>query len=142
MTKIGNNKIRESKVKYDINVLNTFCDEHNLLLIDDYSNTFINRDSIIKGMCKSFNCENIFSKSFRELLKINGYCQYCSKENGKLKIKNTNLKKYGADCCLKNLDVRDKIKQTTLAKYGVEHNSQLERIKQQKKDKSIKKVWN
>jgi hypothetical protein len=133
MTKIANNKIRESKVKYDINMLNTFCDEHNILIIDDYSNKFINRDAIIEGMCKNGECENMFSKPFRELLKINGYCLDCSKENGKIKIKNTNLKKYGAECCLKNQDIKDKIKKTTLNKYGVNHISQLERIKQQKK---------
>jgi len=139
MTIISNNKIHISNVKYDVNMLNTFCDENSILLIDDYSNKFINRNSIIEGMCKGVDCENMFSKTFRELLKINGYCQDCSKENGKIKIKNTSLKKYGVDCCLKRKDIRDKIKQTTLAKYGVEHNSQLERIKQQKKEKSIEK---
>jgi hypothetical protein len=139
MTNIAKNKIRNSSVKYDINMLNTFCDENDILLTDDYSKQFINRNSIIEGICKGNNCENAFSKPFRELLKINGYCKDCSKENGKIKIKNTNLKKYGADCCLKNQDIRDKINQTTLNKYGVKHNSQLERIKQQKKDKSIEK---
>lgn len=139
MTNIAKNKIRNSNAKYDGNMLNTFCDENDILLIDDYSKQFINRNSIIEGMCKGNNCENVFSKPFRELLKINGYCLDCSKENGKIKIKNTNLKKYGADCCLKNQDIRDKIKQTTLARYGVNHNSQLERIKQQKREKSIEK---
>lgn len=139
MTNISNNKIRNLSVKYDINMLNIFCDENDILLIHDYSNQFINRNSIIEGMCKNLDCENVFNKPFRELLKINGYCKYCSKENGKIKIKNTNLKKYGADCCLKNQDIRDKIQQTTLERYGVKHNSQLERIKQQKKEKSIEK---
>jgi hypothetical protein len=139
MTKIANNKIRESKVKYDINMLNTFCDEHNILLIDDYSNKFINRDAIIEGMCKNGECENMFSKPFRELLKINGYCLDCSKENGKIKIIETNMKKYGVDNSMKCQDFKDKQKQTMINKYGVEHNSQLEIIKQQKRDKSIEK---
>jgi hypothetical protein len=139
MTTIATNKIRNSSVKYDVNMLNAFCNENNILLTEDYSNQFINRNSIIEGMCKTIDCENVFSKPFRELLKINGYCPHCSKENGKIKIKNTSLKKYGADCCLKNKDIREKINKTTLAKYGVKHNSQLERIKQQKRDKSIEK---
>ena len=65
MTKITNNKIRESKVKYDVNILNVFCDENNILLTDDYSNKFVNRDTIIEGICKNSDCENIFSKPFR-----------------------------------------------------------------------------
>ena len=138
MTNISNTKMRGAKVKYDVNILTQFCDENNILLTDDYSNKFVNRDTIIEGICKN-ECENIFSKPFRELLKINGYCKDCSKENGKVKIIETNLKKYGEVCCLKNKDIRDKIKQTTLQRYKVKHNSQLERINQQKKEKSIEK---
>lgn len=132
MTEIANKKIREFNVKYDINMLMDFCDKNNILLTNDYSDKFINRDSKIEGICKNECCENIFNKPFRELLKINGYCQDCSKENGKLKIIETNLKKYGVNCCLKLESIRDKIKQTTLEKYGVPHNSQSEIIKNQK----------
>lgn len=139
MNKISQNKIRNAKVKYDINILNTFCYENNILLTDDYSNTFINRDSIIEGICKNINCENIFSKPFRQLLKINGYCENCSKNNGKKKILETNIKKFGVDNAMKCQELKNKQKQTILEKYGVEHNSQLESIKQQKKMKSIEK---
>ena len=139
MTKIGKNKIRESKVKYDVNILNEFCDENNILLIDDYSNQFVNRDTIIEGICKNYDCENIFTKPFRELLKINGYCKNCSKENGKIKILETNIKKYGVDNAMKYQEFKDKQKQTIIINYGVEHNSQLQHIKQQKREKSIEK---
>jgi hypothetical protein len=139
MTKISNNKIRDAKVKYDVNVLHNFCNENNILLTDDYSNKFVNRDTIIEGVCKNFGCENIFSKPLRQLLKINGYCENCSKEKGKIKIKETSLKKYGVDNAMKCQYLKDKQKQTMINKYGVEHNSQLENIKQQKRDKSIEK---
>jgi hypothetical protein len=139
MTKIGNDKIRNSKVKYDINILNQYCNENNILLTDDYSNKFINRDTIIEGVCKTSDCKNIFSKKFRQLLKINGYCENCSKENGKIKILKTNIKKYGVYNVMKYQYFKDKQKQTMLNKYGVEHNSQLENIKKQKKNKSIEK---
>ena len=139
MNNITSNKIRESKVKYDINMLINFCDENNILLLNDYSDKFINRDSKIEGICKNDCCENIFKKSFRELLKINGYCQDCSKENGKLKIIETNFKKFGVDNPMKNEECKEKHKNTMIEKYGVEHNSQLEEIKQQKKEKSFKK---
>lgn len=139
MDKIAKNKIREAKVKYDVNILTQFCDENNILLTDDYSNKFVNRDTIIEGICKNSDCENIFSKPFRQLLKINGYCENCSKENGKIKILETNIKKYGVDNAMKYQEFKDKQKQTIIEKYGVEYNSQLESIKQQKRDKSIKK---
>jgi hypothetical protein len=139
MDKIAKNKIREAKVKYDINILHQFCYENNILLTDDYSNKFVNRDTILEGVCKNSDCENIFSKPFRQLLKINGYCENCSKENGKIKILETNIKKYGVDNAMKCQEFKDKQKQTIIEKYGVEHNSQLQNIKQQKRDKSIKK---
>jgi len=130
MTKIANNKIRESKVKYDVNILHEFCDENNILLTDDYSNKFVNRDTIIEGVCKNIGCENIFSKPFRQLLKINGYCENCSKEIGKTKIVETNIKKYGVDNPMKCQDFKDKQKQTIIIKYGVEHQSQNSKIAQ------------
>jgi len=139
MSNITKNKLRNANVKCDVNMLMDFCDKNNLLLLDDYSNKFINRNSLIEGICKRDDCENIFRKPFRELLKINGYCQDCSRENGKVKIVETNLKKYGVNCPLQLPEIREKIKQTTLEKYGVEHNSQSNKIKEQKKEKSLQK---
>jgi hypothetical protein len=139
ITKIASIKIHNSKVKYDINVLDNFCNENNILLTDDYSNKLVNRDTIIEGICNNYNCENIFSKPFRQLLKINGYCDFCSKENGKTKILETNIKKYGVGHFMKLQEFKDKQKQTMINQYGVEHNSQLESIKQQKREKSIEK---
>jgi len=139
MTRIANIKIHKSLVKYDVNALDNFCNENNLLLINDYSDRLINRNTIIDGICKNLDCENIFNKPFRQLLKINGYCEICSKENGKIKIINTNIKKYGVDNSMKLHDFKEKQKQTMINKYGVEHISQLENIKQQKRDKSIEK---
>jgi hypothetical protein len=111
-------------------MLNAFCDEHNILLIDDYSNKFINRDSKIEGMCKNCECENVFSKPFRELLKINGYCQDCAKIGAKEKYKQTSLQKYGVEFTTQSKKVKDKIKQVCLEKYGVENPSQLKETKE------------
>ena len=136
---IGNKKIRESKVKYDTNMLIDFCEKNNIILENDYSHKFINRDYIVEGFCKNNECKNTFKKPFRELLKLDGYCTDCSKEIGKLKIKNTNIKKYGVDNPMKNKSFKDKLKETILQKYGVEYVSQSDKIKQQIKDKSMEK---
>lgn len=132
MKKVSSNKIRDSKVKYDVDMLSDFCNENNILLIDDYSEQFINRDTVIKGVCLVEECDNMFSKPFRQLLKINGYCENCSKEKGKLKVIETNMEKYGVDNPMKKEEFKEKQKQTNLQIYGVEHNSQSENIKLKK----------
>ena len=124
--------------KYNLQYLTTFCNQNNIILIDEYSKT-INRDTIINGKCVSQECENNFNKSFRELIKLNGYCCNCSKNIGKLKIIETNLQKYGTKCSLQSEIVKNKTIETNLQKYGVKHNSQLNYIKEQKKEKSLEK---
>ena len=129
MQSISKNKIKNSKVKYDIHMLMEFCNENNIVLLDDYSDKFINRDTNVEGICLNDICKNNFIKPFRQLLKIGGYCENCSKENGKVKILETNLHKFGVDNPMKNSEIKEKLKQSTLKKYGVEHNSQSEEIK-------------
>jgi hypothetical protein len=109
-----------------------FCNQNNIILLDDYSEKFINRDTNIEGVCLNNSCKNNFIKPFRQLLKIGGYCKYCSKENGKVKIIETNLHKFGVDNPMKNSEIKEKLKQSILKKYGVEHNSQSEEIKVKK----------
>ena len=137
--KIGNNKIKLAKVKYDINILNDYCKNNNIILTNDYCNIYVTRDTIIEGMCLGNNCEKKFVKPLRQLLKIGGYCENCSKERGKDKIIETNLKKFGVQNAMQNGEIREKLKQTILTKYGVEHISKLENIKKHIKEKSLAK---
>ena len=95
--KRGNEKIREQKCKYDYKMLIDFCQENKIILTEDYSSNFVNRDTIIKGKCKTENCNHLFGKSFRMLLKLKDYCADCCKELGKEKIKNTNIEKFGCE---------------------------------------------
>jgi hypothetical protein len=127
------------KCKYNEAYLNKICSENNITLTDDYTNKFINRDTLINGLCLTVDCNNAFTKSFRELEKINGFCLDCSKELGKDKIIKTNMKKFGCKASMQNQEVRNKQKQTIMSKYGVNHISQLDSIKEQKKDKSLEK---
>ena len=139
ISNISNNKIRDSKVKYDENMLTEFCNDNKIIITNELSDIFITRDTIIEGMCKTNDCQNKFVKPFRQLLKIGAYCEDCSKENGKVKIKTTTMKNYGVDNAMKNTDVREKLKQSILRKYGVEHTSQLEENKQKLKKKSMER---
>jgi hypothetical protein len=68
------------KCKYNLQYLITFCDENNIILNENYTNKIINRDTLITGFCLTENCNNNFNKTFRELVKLNGYCFDCTKE--------------------------------------------------------------
>jgi len=127
------------KCKYNLSYLIEFCNKNRIILNDDYTSKNINRDTIIRGICLTEDCNNNFNKPFRELLKINGYCFDCSKENGKTKIIETNLTKYGVDNPMKTTEFKEKIKNTNMKKYGVEHILQLDVIKNQMKEKSLAK---
>jgi len=137
--KRGNEKIREQKCKYDYKMLIEFCQENKIILTEDYSSIFVNRDTAIKGKCKTENCNHNFGKSFRMLLKLKDYCASCCKELGKEKIKNTNIEKFGCENAMQNKEVREKLTNSIIEKYGVSHISKLDRIKDQKKEKSIEK---
>ena len=136
---VATNKIRNAKVIYDKNILQDFCIENQIILLKDYSEIFINRDTIIEGFCLKVNCKNIFRKPFRQLIKINGYCEYCSKENGKLKIVETNINKFGVENVMNNDSIKLKLKNTILTKYGVEHYSKTTDFKIKFKETSIEK---
>ena len=119
--------------------LGDYCNEHNIQLLKSYEEQRMNRDTIIEVKCNTSECCETFNKPLRQLFKIGGFCLECSKNNGKIKIIDTTIKKFGCENAMQNKDVKEAIRITTLAKYGVEHNSQSLEIKQRKKDKSMAK---
>jgi hypothetical protein len=50
------------KRRFTYKLLQNICNEFGIKLINDYSNTYLTRDSKIKGKCIS--CENIFDKRY------------------------------------------------------------------------------
>ena len=139
MKQIVSNKIKEKLTKFTNVLLNKYCSDNNIILFDYFLNSHITEKTIIKGKCLTNECSNIFSKSFRDLLKHNGYCSNCCKENGKIKIINTNLQKYGVECCLLSEEIKSKRKYTMIKKYGVEFALQSEDIKQNMKNNNLQK---
>jgi hypothetical protein len=139
MKEISNYKIKILNTKFDSIVLEEFCNKNSIILNHDYSNEIINRDTIITGKCLTNNCENQFIKPFRQLLKINGYCENCSKENGKIKIINTNMEKYGVKNASQSLIIKLQSIQTNLKKYGVEYVVQSEIVKNKIKKTNMEK---
>ena len=62
----------KQKVRYNYEFLKKYCEENNIVLLKDYSNEKVNRDTKIEGNCISENCNNTFNKSFRNLINTNG----------------------------------------------------------------------
>ena len=126
-------------MKYDYNTLIDFCKENNIILSDDYSNVTLSRETQIKGICKTENCDNLFTKGFRALLQPNGFCSSCAVSHAKNKAKKTNMEKYGVEFTTQSEKVKDKIKQSCLEKYGVEHISHCKEIKDKTKKTCLAK---
>jgi hypothetical protein len=71
---------RKPKKRYNYNYLLQFCQENNIILLDDYSKINITRDTIIRARCVNNGCEEIVEKSFRELNrrdKLLCFCKAC-----------------------------------------------------------------
>jgi len=149
-------------MKYDYERLFDFCEEQGIVLCDDYSSQKLTAISIITGKCKTKECDCIFTKEFRNLIKSYGYCIDCTKTNAKNKLKSTwlekygvehiskldemkekvkktSLEKYGSECSLQNASVKEKVKKTCLEKYGVEHIGQSKQHKEKSKKTSLEK---
>jgi hypothetical protein len=132
--------------KYDFELLQNYCNENNVVLLEDYKNEKLQCNFFIKGICSNEDCSNIFNKKLYKLINTNAKCNSCiliqakiirketnlkaiGKENYfqsdliKDKIKDANIKKYGVEYICQNKDIRNKIKETCLKKYGFEHHS-------------------
>lgn len=105
--------------KFNLNLLKTYCNENNVILLEDYSNTLLKGDTFIKGKCisENCNCNNIFEKKFSNLTLTGAYCK---------------------DCC--KIISKNRRKQTCLNKYGVENHTQTENYKNS--CKSVKFTYN
>ena len=125
--------------RYDFDRLNKYCDENCVLLLEDYSDKYLDKNVIIKGRCVYENCENIFEKVFRELSNTGAYCKPCSKIVANDRRRKTCLEKYGIDNITKRIEYKEKIKSYNLEKYGVEYTFQSEIIKNKIKEVNISK---
>ena len=65
------------RIKYTKELLLQFCNDNNIILLNDCSVEIINGRTLIKGHCITQCCENNFDKTFMNLYEINGYCKSC-----------------------------------------------------------------
>jgi len=127
-------------LKYSYDSLLNFCSQNNITLCRDYSEGPVNRDTRIEGKCITIGCDNLFCKSFREILENNThYCRSCLKTLSNIKRKQTCVNKYGVQTVMSLKETKEKIKETSLQKYGVEFPFQSELVKDKIKKTNIER---
>ena len=97
-----------NKMKYNYDLLVSFCKENNITLTKDYSIEKVNRETKIEGKCIFENCNNEFNKTHRMLLYSNGYCNFHTENQRQNNRKKTCLEKYGFDNPLKMKKLKKK----------------------------------
>ena len=122
----------KNRIKFDIIFLNKICKEKSIVTTKDYSLESLNSLTQIEFNC--IDCNNTVSKRFQYIQKYDAKCNNCSNKYGKCKANKTILTKYGVENISQLEEVKNRKKETTLKNYGVEHNSQCQLIK----DKKIK----
>jgi hypothetical protein len=126
------------KRRFTYKLLQNICNEFGIKLINDYSNTYLTRDTRIIGKC--VHCENTFDKSFDKLYKNRNFtCEKCTKDIKFKRIKHTMVDKYGVEYAAQLDEFKDKMKSTTLEKYGVEHATQNKEVQNKIKETNLQK---
>jgi hypothetical protein len=134
-------KKQAKRIYFDFALLQTFCNENGITLLEDYSQKFVTRNMMVNGTCRNQDCKETFTLGFRTLYRNNtGYCIACSKKENVSRLKSACLSKFGVDNARKCPIINEKVKQTCLEKYGYNNPSQNEDVKQKIKD-TCEKVY-
>ncbi len=162
ITLTENYKKQIKSPKYNIDLLDNYCTEHNITLLYNYNKVHLHAHYYIEGKCQNDYCENTFNKKMFKLINSNGLCNSCifeiakevrkntnlknigcenyfQNDEIKQKIRNTNKERYGAEYVTQNKDIQKKIKETFIERYGVSHISYLQEIQDKITETNIKK---
>ena len=128
------------KVRYDYDLLVSFCAENSIQLLKDYSNDRINRNTRIVAKCSE--CENqMVAKAFRELRENRNFgCVDCSTHFQQTKSKTTSSKNFGCENPSQNEGIKQKKKDTNMKNLGCEYSFQNEGVKQKIKETNMKNL--
>ena len=110
--------------KYSFEILDKYCKENNITLLEDYSKCNVTNQTYIKSNC--LNCVNIVHKKCMPFLKTGSYCRKCVLNEKKKTINSEYKTKYGYEslkefCNKKNI--------TLLEDYSSVNLNQKSRIK-------------
>jgi hypothetical protein len=127
-----------TKGTYNYNKLVSYCNDNQIILLKDYKDINVTRDTFIIGKCNTSNCNNEFNKSFRQLKVSGSHCIFCTKNNMKIKVENTCLKNYGVKSVFQCKEMRDNMTKSIIDKYGVNNVSKLKEIQLKKENTCMK----
>jgi hypothetical protein len=128
-----------NKKRYDINYLLNYCNENKILLLKNYDDIHLTKNTKIEGNCITEMCDGSFNKTFLYITKNGAFCEKCTKINRKLNYKKTCLEKYGVVNVFQLEIIKEKIIETNLVKYGVENPTYSNEIRQKTKQKCFEK---
>lgn len=125
------------EIKYNIELLNNFCKENNLNILENFENTKVNCNVKLTSKCINKDCNDFFNKKFHILYKTKVFtCKKCTWIDGDKKHKQTLLNKYGTENMWDVEEIKNKKILTCLNKYGVKNVAQnLDIINKIKKTK-------
>jgi hypothetical protein len=120
------------KLKYDENILNYIVNRDGGILLGEY--TKINTKTIIAFICV---CGLKYSKTLYRIVENGGlFCKECTTIRKKEKTIITNNKKYNTNYAVQNKEIQEERRLKLLEKYNVENISQIEDVKNKKKELS------
>ena len=124
-------------IKYCYELLQSFCEEHNVNLLRDYSSEKLFGSTKIIFECTT--CKKDNTKCFTYLITRNTLCKRCVTIQSLPKQKKTMMEKYGVEHASQNSEIQDKIKKNFIEKYGVDNPSKTEAVKNKQKETCLKK---
>jgi hypothetical protein len=91
--------------KYFVN----YCKDNNIILLEDYLDIYINRETRIKCKCLTESCNENVEKSVRNIVENGGsFCEKCTNNNSRVKSQNTCLEKYGVEHAIQNAEIAER----------------------------------
>ena len=130
-----------SKIEYNVDLLNNFCKEYNLNILENFKNTKVNCNVKLTSKCINKDCNDFFYKKFHILYKTKVFtCKKCTWIDGDKKHKQTLLNKYGTENIWDVEEIKEKKILTCLNKYGVNNVAQNLEIMNKIKQTKINKI--
>lgn len=124
-----------SDIKYNIELLNNFCKENNLNILENFENTKVNCNIKLTSKCINNNCNEFFNKKFHILYKTKVFtCKECTSKQRLKNYKETIINKYGVEHISQLQEIKEKKIVNCLNKYGVKHISQIQETKDKIKE--------
>jgi len=133
-----------SDIKYNYELLNNFCKENNLSILENFEETKVNCNVKLTSKCITEDCNEFFNKKFHILYKTKIFtCKKCTSINSSRKIKQTVLDRYGVENINQLQEIKEKKVINCLNKYGVKNVAQnidiINKTKETNKLKYIEK---